>query len=61
MVKKFKANGTKINGVGVQAHWDLKSPSIEEIEQIIFDVHAAGVYVSFTRNQPKKCHHLFDP
>jgi endo-1,4-beta-xylanase len=48
MVKKFKANGTKINGVGVQAHWDLKSPSIEEIEQIILDVHAAGVYVSFT-------------
>jgi len=48
MVKKFKANGTKINGVGVQAHWDLKSPSLEEIEQIILDVHAAGVYVSFT-------------
>ena len=48
MVKKFKANGTQINGVGVQAHWDLKSPSIEEIEQIILDVHAAGVYVSFT-------------
>ena len=48
MVKKFKANGTKINGIGVQSHWDLKSPSIEEIEQIILDVHAAGVYVSFT-------------
>ena len=48
MVKKFKANGTKINGVGVQAHWDLKSPSLEEIEQIILDIHAEGVYVSFT-------------
>jgi endo-1,4-beta-xylanase len=48
MVKKFKANGTKINGVGVQAHWDLKSPSLQEIEQIILDIHAEGVYVSFT-------------
>ena len=48
MVKKFKANGTKINGVGVQAHWDLKSPSLEEIEQIILDIHAEGVSVSFT-------------
>ena len=48
MVKNFKSNGTKINGVGVQAHWDLKSPSLEEIEQIILDIHAEGVSVSFT-------------
>ncbi|MGY8939084.1 MAG: endo-1,4-beta-xylanase [Flavobacteriales bacterium] len=48
MVKKFKSNGVKIDGVGVQAHWDLKSPSLYQIEQIILDVHAAGVPVSFT-------------
>lgn len=48
MVKNFKSNGTKISGVGVQAHWDLKSPSLEEIEQIILDIHAEGVSVSFT-------------
>lgn len=48
MVKKFKSSGVKIDGVGVQAHWDLKSPSIDQIEQIILDVHAAGVPVSFT-------------
>nr|AOE06280.1 endo-1,4-beta-xylanase, glycoside hydrolase family GH10 [uncultured bacterium] len=48
MVKQFIANGTKINGVGVQAHWDLKSPSLEVIEEIILDIHAAGVSVSFT-------------
>ena len=48
MVKKFKSKGVKIDGVGVQAHWDLKSPSIDQIEQIILDVHAAGVPVSFT-------------
>lgn len=48
MVEQFKANGTKINGIGVQAHWDLKSPSLKEIEQIILDVYNAGVSVSFT-------------
>ena len=31
MVKKFKSKGVKIDGVGVQAHWDLKSPSIDQI------------------------------
>jgi endo-1,4-beta-xylanase len=48
MVKKFKSSGVKIDGVGVQAHWDLASPSLDQIEQIILDVHAAGVPVSFT-------------
>ena len=48
MVKQFIANGTKIDGVGVQAHWDLKSPSLQVIEEIILDIHAAGVSVSFT-------------
>ena len=48
MVKQFKANGTKISGVGVQAHWGLNYPTIDEIEQIIYDFHIAGVSVSFT-------------
>jgi endo-1,4-beta-xylanase len=48
MVKKFKSSGVKIDGVGVQAHWDLASPSLDQIEQIILDIHAAGVPVSFT-------------
>ena len=48
MVNKFKANGTKIDGVGVQAHWDLNTPSINEIENIILDFHETGILVSFT-------------
>ena len=48
MVSKFIENGTKINGVGVQAHWGLTSPTLEEIETIILDVYATGVPVSFT-------------
>ena len=48
MVNKFKANGIKIDGVGVQAHWDLNTPSINEIENIILDFHKTGILVSFT-------------
>ena len=48
MVNKFKANGTKIDEVGVQAHWDLYTPSINEIENIILDFHKTGILVSFT-------------
>ena len=48
MVNKFKNNGTKIDGVGVQAHWDLYTPSINEIENIILDFHKIGILVSFT-------------
>ena len=48
MVNKFKASGTKIDEVGVQAHWDLNTPSISEIENIILDFHKIGILVSFT-------------
>jgi endo-1,4-beta-xylanase len=48
MVNKFKTNGTKIDGVGVQAHWDLHTPSINEIENIILDFHKIGIPISFT-------------
>jgi endo-1,4-beta-xylanase len=48
LVEKLKSNGTKISGVGVQAHWDLNSPSLKEIEQIILDIASVGVPVSFT-------------
>ncbi|MDA0889444.1 MAG: endo-1,4-beta-xylanase [Bacteroidetes bacterium] len=48
LVEKLKSNGTKISGVGVQAHWDLNSPSLQEIEQIILDISSVGVPVSFT-------------
>ena len=48
MVKKFISNGTKISGVGVQAHWDLNSPTLDEIEAIILDIHSTGLAISFT-------------
>ncbi len=48
LVKNLKANGIKINAIGVQAHWRLKSPSLHEIEQIILDISGAGVDLMFT-------------
>jgi endo-1,4-beta-xylanase len=48
MVKKLQDNGIKINAIGVQAHWRLKSPSLNEIEQMILDISEAGVDLMFT-------------
>ncbi len=48
IVKSLKDKGVKIDGVGVQAHWSLNGPSIEEIEKAIEMYAAAGVKVMFT-------------
>ena len=48
MVKGMKSKGIKIDGVGVQAHWSLNHPSLDEIEQIILDISKLGVDVLFT-------------
>lgn len=48
LIKKIKAGGGKIDGVGIQGHWRLESPSLKEIEQSILDYSALGVDVAFT-------------
>jgi len=48
LVKKLQASGTRIDGVGIQAHWNLNHPSLEEIEKSILDYAALGVKVMFT-------------
>lgn len=48
LVKDLQANGTKIDGVGMQAHWDLNYPALEEIENSILEYSALGVKVMFT-------------
>ena len=35
MIKRIQELGTKIDGIGMQGHWDLNTPSIEEIEKSI--------------------------
>jgi endo-1,4-beta-xylanase len=48
LIKKIKAEGGKVDGVGIQGHWRLQSPSIEEIEKSILDYSALGIKVAFT-------------
>jgi endo-1,4-beta-xylanase len=48
LVKNLQAQGIKIDGVGMQAHWSLEGPSLEDIENSILAYAALGVKVSFT-------------
>ncbi|MGH1436408.1 MAG: endo-1,4-beta-xylanase [Lewinella sp.] len=48
LVKDIQAAGAKIDGVGIQAHWNLSGPPLEEIEASILAYHALGVKVMFT-------------
>ncbi|SFC06713.1 endo-1,4-beta-xylanase [Algibacter lectus] len=48
LVKSLQEKGVKIDGVGMQAHWSLEGPSIEDIENSILAYAALGVKVSFT-------------
>ncbi len=48
LVKDLQSKGTKIDGVGMQAHWSLEGPSIEDIENSIIAYSDLGVKVMFT-------------
>ncbi|WDF64484.1 endo-1,4-beta-xylanase [Flavobacterium sp. KACC 22763] len=48
LIKKIKAEGGKVDGVGIQGHWRLESPSLEEIEKSILEYSALGLKVAFT-------------
>lgn len=48
LVKRLQKNGAKIDAVGIQAHWNLNKPSIDEIEKTILAFSNTGVKVMFT-------------
>lgn len=48
MIKKLQAAGVKIDGVGIQGHFSLDHPSLEEIEKSIEEYAALGLKVHFT-------------
>jgi endo-1,4-beta-xylanase len=48
LIKKLKASGTKIDGVGIQGHWSLLGASLEEIEATIIAFSELGIKVAFT-------------
>lgn len=48
LVKSMQENGAKIDGVGMQGHWGLEGPSLEEIEKSILTYADLGVKVAIT-------------
>ncbi|WP_158838272.1 endo-1,4-beta-xylanase [Polaribacter sp. L3A8] len=48
IVKNLQAKSIKVDGVGMQAHWSLEGPSLEDIENSIIAYSDLGVKVMFT-------------
>jgi len=48
VANKIKDKGIRIDGIGLQAHWGLDYPTIDEIEQSIIKIYEAGYKVHFT-------------
>ncbi|MFY0686393.1 MAG: endo-1,4-beta-xylanase [Cyclobacteriaceae bacterium] len=48
LAKRIKARGLRIDGIGMQGHWGINGPSIEEIEASILKVANAGLKVMIT-------------
>jgi endo-1,4-beta-xylanase len=46
--KEMVAEGIRVDAIGMQGHYQLDSPSLEEIEQGIIDIHEAGFKVMIT-------------
>lgn len=48
LAMELRAEGIRIDGIGMQGHYRLNSPSLDQIEQAILDIHAAGLQVHVT-------------
>ena len=48
IIKKLQEKGLKIDAVGIQAHWDMTFPELEEIEKSILEFSRLGIKVMFT-------------
>jgi endo-1,4-beta-xylanase len=48
LIKELQEAGIKIDGVGMQGHWNLQWPSLEEIENSIIQYSELGIDVMIT-------------
>ncbi len=48
LVKKLRAAGTRIDGIGIQGHWSIQGPPLKDIENSILEYSALGLKISFT-------------
>ncbi|RIW17522.1 1,4-beta-xylanase [Algoriphagus lacus] len=48
LAKDLRAKGIRIDGIGMQGHYRLQVPSLDQIEQAILEIHQAGFEVHIT-------------
>lgn len=48
LVKMLKKEGARVDAIGMQGHWNLVDPTLEEIETSILEYYALGVQVMIT-------------
>ena len=48
LVSKIKSKGFRIDGIGVQAHWKLETPALEEVENGILNLAKSGCKIMIT-------------
>ena len=48
LVRNLQRNSVRIDGIGMQAHWELEYPTLEEIEESIIAYASLGVKVMIT-------------
>ena len=48
LVKDLKARGLRIDGIGNQGHWQLETPTIDQIDQALLDLQSTGLKVMYT-------------
>jgi endo-1,4-beta-xylanase len=48
LVGDLQARKLRIDGIGNQAHWRLDTPTVDEIDQALVDLHATGLKVMYT-------------
>jgi endo-1,4-beta-xylanase len=48
LLKKVKASGARIDGVGIQGHWGLETPALKDIEESIIAFSDLGLKVMIT-------------
>ena len=48
IIKQLQEKGLKVDAVGIQAHWGMKWPTLEQIEKSILEFSELGIQVMFT-------------
>ena len=48
LVRDLQARKLRIDGIGNQAHWRLETPTIDEIDQALVELHGTGLKVMYS-------------